>query len=112
MSVPPTLNALWSRRVLDYTKHSLPYFGLVTPASATIAFSFIPLLSLYYSLTMGRRSFWRGEDARKKWHECCLESGYISRAHEEDTKQGEYNRVNQTKELHHQHVVLFTEWVL
>lgn len=23
MSVPPTLNALWSRRVHDYTKHSL-----------------------------------------------------------------------------------------
>ena len=65
MSVPPTMNALWSRRVHDYTKHSLPYFGLVTPASATIAFSVIPLLSLYYSLTMGRRSFWCGEDAQK-----------------------------------------------
>ena len=39
MSVPPTLNALWSRRVHDYTKHSLPYFGLVT----VMGFSYDPL---------------------------------------------------------------------
>ena len=76
-------------RVHDYTKHSFPHFGLVTPASAIIAFSFIPLLSLRYSITMDKISFWRGEDAQKKWRERCLESGYISRAHGEDAKRGE-----------------------
>lgn len=62
---------------------------------------------------MGRRSFWHGKDAQKKRRERRLESGYISRAHEEeDAKKGEYDRVDETKKLQHQHVVLFTEWVL
>ena len=62
---------------------------------------------------MGRRSFWYGKDAQKKRRERRLESGYISRAHEEeDAKKGEYDRVDETKKLQHQHVILFTEWVL
>lgn len=78
-------------RVHSYTKHSFPHFGLVNPASAIIAFYFI-LLFLRYLLTMGKRFFWCGEDAQEKWCEHCLESGYISRAHEEEgTKWGEYD---------------------
>ena len=81
--------------------------------SPILALSPLPLLPLpsllYHSCPFIIRC---GEDARKKQREHHLENGYISRAHEEeDTKQGEYDRVNQTKELHH-HVVLFTEWVL
>jgi len=33
---------------------------------------------------MGKRSFWRGEDAQKKRRERRLQSGYISRAPEEE----------------------------
>lgn len=74
--------------------------------------SLIPLLSLHYSLTMGKGSFQCDEDAQKKQCECCLESGYILRVHEEeDTKQRRHHHDNKTKELHCQHVVLFTEWV-
>lgn len=48
--------------------------------------SLIPLLSLRYSLTMGKGSFQHNEVAQKK-RERCLEGGYILRAHEkEDTK--------------------------
>lgn len=59
---------------------------------------------------MGKGSFQRDEDAQKKWHERRLESGYISRAHEEeDAKRGKHHCDNKTKELHCQHVYLFTE---
>ncbi|ODM23623.1 hypothetical protein SI65_01212 [Aspergillus cristatus] len=61
---------------------------------------------------MGKRSFWRDEDARKKRCERRLESGYISRAYEEeDAKRGKHDRVNETKELQCQYVVLFTEFL-
>lgn len=59
---------------------------------------------------MGKGSFQCDEDAQKKQCECCLESGYILRVHEEeDTKQRKHHHDNKTKELHCQHVVLFTE---
>ena len=68
--------------------------------------SLILLLSLHYSLTMGKGSFQRDEDAQKTWCECCLESGYVLRAHEEeDAKQGKHHcdqcgrRIESTRKL-------------
>ncbi|KAL5333639.1 hypothetical protein BJX70DRAFT_392053 [Aspergillus crustosus] len=50
---------------------------------------------------MGRRSFWCGEDARKKRYERRLASRYISRAYEEeDSTRGKNNRLEETKNLY------------
>lgn len=75
--------------------------------------SLILLLFLHYLLTMGKGSFQHDKDAQKKQHKCCLESGYILRAHEEeDAKWGKYHHNNKTRELHLQNIILFPEWVL
>ena len=59
---------------------------------------------------MGKGSFERDEDARKKRRERRLESGYIPRAHEEeDAKRGKHHRDDETRELHCKNVALFTE---
>ncbi|OJJ65769.1 hypothetical protein ASPBRDRAFT_201550 [Aspergillus brasiliensis CBS 101740] len=62
---------------------------------------------------MGRRSFWREEDACKKRRERCLTSGYISRSHEEqDSIRGKNKRLDETKNLHRERVDLYTEYLV
>ncbi|RDH29539.1 hypothetical protein BDQ94DRAFT_150469 [Aspergillus welwitschiae] len=59
---------------------------------------------------MGRRNFWRGEDARKKRRERCLASGYISRVHEEeDSLRGKNDCLEETQRLQRENVALYTE---
>ncbi|KAK1141018.1 hypothetical protein N8T08_009675 [Aspergillus melleus] len=62
---------------------------------------------------MGKRSFWCGEDARKRRRERRLACGYISRAHqEEDSVRGKNNRLDKTKHLQRQCVTIYTEYLV
>ncbi|RJE18497.1 hypothetical protein PHISCL_09163 [Aspergillus sclerotialis] len=61
---------------------------------------------------MGRGSFWCGKDARKKRRERRLTSGYISRAHQEDSVRGKNNRLNETQRLQREAVTLYTEYLV
>jgi hypothetical protein len=59
---------------------------------------------------MGKRSFFRDEDTKRKRHERRAANGYISKAHqEEDAVRKKHDRTDETKKLHQECVADYLE---